>query len=55
MSRREEIVLAEAKLVAEYIKYLERQKEIEKRGNLVIGVDSAYKSALRKLEKLIAE
>lgn len=51
----EEIVKAEAKLVIEYIKYQERQKEIEKRGSIVVGADNAYQRALRNLEKLISE
>jgi len=55
MSRMEDITIAGAKLVAEYIKYLERQKEIERHGNMVTGADTAYKKALRNLEKLVSE
>ena len=54
MSQTDVIVKAEAKLLIEYIKYTEQQKD-RKPGSIVVGADSAYKRALSNLEKLIAE
>ncbi len=52
MSQVEEITKAEAKLIIEYIKYTEEQKN-RKPGSIVVGADNQYKQALNNLEKLI--
>ena len=53
MSQVEEIIRAEAKLVVEYIKYNEQQKN-RKPDSIVVGADGTYKRALSNLENLIS-
>ena len=54
MSQTDSIIKAGAKLLIEYIKYTEWQKD-RKPGSIVVGADGAYKQALSNLERLIAE
>ncbi len=50
MLQTEEIIKAEAKLIVEYIKYVEAQKTNK---GITVNADARYKSALAKLEKLV--